>query len=113
MTPTTNKPEEVHADLWGPHDRPSQSESVYAAILIFEHTRNTNTFYLQGKNDFVDAFQASLPRVKAESRCYMKILRVDGGGGFISVKLRLFFEKRGITIRYAAPYIYEENRLAE
>ena len=43
----------------------------------------------------------------------MKILREDGGEEFISVKLRLFCEKRGITIRYATPYIHEENRLAE
>ncbi len=43
----------------------------------------------------------------------MKILRVDGGEEFISVKLRLFCEKRGITIRYAAPYIHEGNGLAE
>lgn len=30
MTPTTNKLEEMHADLWGPHDPPSQSGSTYA-----------------------------------------------------------------------------------
>lgn len=41
MTPTTNKLEEVHADLWGPHDPPSQSGSVYAAILMCEHTLKT------------------------------------------------------------------------
>ncbi len=111
--PTTNKLEDVHADLWGPHDPPSQSGSVYAAILMCEHTRKTWTLYLRGKNDFVDAFQAWLPRVEAESGCYMKILRADGGGEFISVKFRLFCEKRGITIRYAAPYIHEENGLAE
>ena len=38
MTPTTDKLEEVHADLWGPHDPPSQSGSTYAAILMCEHT---------------------------------------------------------------------------
>lgn len=43
----------------------------------------------------------------------MKILRADGGGEFISVKLRLFCRKRGIAIRYAAPYVHEENGLAE
>lgn len=56
MTPTTNKLEEVHADLWGPHDPPSQSGSVYAAIIMCEHTCKTWTLYLRGKDDFVDAF---------------------------------------------------------
>ena len=113
MTPTTNKLEEVHADLWGPHDPPSQSGSSYAAILMCEHTRKTWTLYLRGKDDFVDAFQAWLPRVEAKSGCAMKMLRADGGGEFISTKLRLFCEKRGIGIKYAAPYVHEENGLAE
>ena len=43
----------------------------------------------------------------------MKIPRADSVGEFILVKLRLFCEKRGSTIRYAALYIHEENRLAE
>ena len=43
----------------------------------------------------------------------MKSLRADGGGEFISVKLKDFCEKRGITIKYAAPYMHEENRVAE
>lgn len=67
MTPTTSKLEEVHADLWGPHDSPSQSGSAYAAILMCEHTRKTWTLYLRGKDDFIDAFQTWLPRVEAES----------------------------------------------
>ncbi len=87
MTPTTSKLEEVHADLWGPHDPPSQSGSTYAAILICEHTRKTWTLYLRGKDDFVDAFQIWLSRIEAESACSMKTLRADGGREFISTKL--------------------------
>lgn len=113
MTPTTNKLEEVHADLWGPHDPPSQSGSAYAAILMCEYTRKTWTLYHRGKDNFVDAFQVWLPRVEVESGCPMKVLRADGGGEFISVKLRLFCEKQGIAIKYAAPYVHEENGLAE
>lgn len=100
MTPTSIKLEEVHVDLWGPHDPPSQSGSIYSTILMCEHTRKTWTLYLRGKDDFVDPFQAWLPRVEAESGCSMKILRADGGGEFISIKLRSFCEKRGIVIKY-------------
>lgn len=38
MTPITSKLEEVHLDLWGPHNLPSQSGSSYAAILMCEYT---------------------------------------------------------------------------
>ena len=68
---------------------------------------------MRRKDDFIDAFQAWLPRAEAESGCSMKILRADGGGEFISHKLRTFCEKRGILIKYAAPYVHEENGLAE
>ena len=43
----------------------------------------------------------------------MKIFRADGGGEFISHKLWTFCKKRGILIKYAAPYVHKENRLAE
>lgn len=43
----------------------------------------------------------------------MKVFQADKGGGFIFVKLRTFYEKRGIAIKYAAPYVNKENRLAK
>ena len=78
-----------------------------------EHTGKTWTLYLKGKDDFVDAFQAWLPRAENESGCSLQTLRADGGGEFISAKLRNFCKKRGIVIKYAAPYMHEENGLAE
>lgn len=43
----------------------------------------------------------------------MKTLRADGGGKFISIKLRVFCEKRGIALKYVAPCMHEENELAK
>lgn len=40
----------------------------------------------------------------------MKMLQTDSGGEFVSNKLQFFLKKRGITIRYMALYIHEENR---
>ena len=113
MSAANEKLEEVHADLWGPHDPPSRSGSIYAAILLCEHTRKLWTLYLCSKDKFVDAFQIWLPRVEAESNCKMKVLRADGGGEFISATLKEFCSQRGIAIKYASPYLHEENGLAE
>ena len=41
MTLTKKKVEEVHADLWGPHQPASRSGNTYAAILIYEHNQKT------------------------------------------------------------------------
>ena len=113
MIPITSQLEEMHTNLWDSHDPLSQSESTYAAILMCEHTPKTWTFHLRGKDDFIDAFQAWFPQAEAESGCSIKILKVDGGREFILYKLWTFCEKRGILIKYAAPYIHEENGLAE
>lgn len=78
-----------------------------------EHTRKIWTLYLRTKDVFVDVFQVWLPRVEAESGCKMKALRADGGGEFISIKLEEYCEKQGIIIKYATPYLHEENGLAE
>lgn len=43
----------------------------------------------------------------------MKALRADGGGEFIAATLKELCDQRGITIKYAAPYLHEENGLAE
>ncbi len=113
MTVTTSKLEEIHADLWGLYESPSQSGSIYAAILICKYTWKTWTLYLKGKDNFINSFQAWLSRVKTESRCSMKLLQADGRGEFIFKKLRSFCKKRGIAIRYVAPYVHEKNRLIE
>ena len=113
MTPANKKLEVVQADLWGPHNPPPRSGNVYAALIMCECTRKTWILYLQTRDKFVDAFQSWLPRVEAESGCKMKALRADGGGKFISTKLMKFFEKQGIKIKYATPYLHEENGLAE
>lgn len=113
MTEAKEKLEEVHVDLWGPHKPPSLSGKTYAAIQLDAKTRKTWVVYLRSKDDFVDAFQTWLPKVENESKLFIKCFRADGGGEFISAKLKDFCEKKGITIKYAAPYMHEENGLAE
>lgn len=73
MTLITDKLEEVYADLWGLHNPLFQSGSTYTAILICKYTWKTWTLYLQGKNDFIDLFQAWLSQVEAESKYSIKI----------------------------------------
>lgn len=41
MMATSNKLEEIHANLWKPYDLSSQLESIYIAILIYEYMQKT------------------------------------------------------------------------
>lgn len=58
-------------------------------------------------------FQIWLPKVENEASQTVKALCADGGGEFISIKLRSFCEKKSIALKYAALYMYEENGLAK
>lgn len=113
MSEAKEKLDEVHVDLWGPHYPPSLSGKTYAAILLDANTRKSWVAYLRSKDEFVDVFQVWLPVVEKQCSKSMKVLRADGGGKFISAKLKDFCDKRGITIKYAAPYMHEENGIAE
>lgn len=46
MTLIIDKLEEVHTDLWGPHNLPSQFKSMYTVILRCKHKQKTWTIYL-------------------------------------------------------------------
>lgn len=113
MIPISNKQEEIYANLWGLHDSLSQSGNIYATILMYKHICKLWILYLRGKDDFIDVFQVWLSRIKAKSRCLIKILWADGVWEFILVKLQLFCKKQGIAIKYVAPYIHKENRQAK
>ena len=112
MTLTTCKLQEIHADLWGPHDPPLLSRKFDVGLLLDEFTRKSWVLLLQNKDEFFDAFKLWLPRAKA---CGEKLgyLQTDGGGEFISAALKSSCNEKGITIGYAALYMHKENEIAE
>lgn len=97
--------EKIHANSWGPYSLLSQSESTYAAILIYGHIQRTWTIHLRDQDNFVDVHQAWLPWVEAKSDWQMKIFRADSDREFISNKLQSLWH--GITIKYTALYMHE------
>ena len=112
MILTTRRLQEIHADLWGPHERASSSGKNHVALLLNEFTRKSWIILLRSKDEFFDAFKLWLPRAEG---CENKLdcLRTDGGGEFISAGFQSFCEERGIKIGYAAPYMHKENGIAE
>lgn len=54
-----------------------------------------------------------LSRVINKSGQSIKALCANSGENFISIKLRDFCEKIGITLKYIIFYIHEKNDLAE
>lgn len=113
MTPATVKLEQLHCDLWGPHSPASWADNSYVGVLIDELTRKSWVLFLKSKDGFFDASKLWLPRAESFSGCKLQQIRVDGGGEFISIAFRDFCKERSIDLAYAAPYMHEENGLAE
>lgn len=113
MTPAEKKLEEVHVNLWEPHNPPSFFGNIYAIKLMYEKTRELWVLYLQSKDKFIDTIQIWLLKIGNKSSQLMKTLCVDRGEEFISIKLKDFCNKKGIALKYMIYYIYKENCLAE
>ena len=65
------------------------------------------------KDKFVNVFQIWLPKAENESKMAIKAFRTYKKGKFISAKLREFYKKKSIMIKYIALYIHKENDLAK
>lgn len=113
MTPATIKLEQLHCDLWGPHSPASWADNSYVGVLIDELTRKSWVLFLRFKDGFFDAFKLWLLQAESSSGCKLQQLRINGGGESISTAFKDFCKERSIDLAYTAPYMHEENGLAE
>ena len=103
MILTTKRLQKIHADLWRPDDPTSILGKNYVALLLNEFTRKSWIILRRSKDEIFDTFKLWLPRVKA----------CKGGGEFINIALQSFCEEQRIKIGYAAPYMHDDNGIAE
>lgn len=58
-------------------------------------------------------FQTWLPAIENHNNKSIKALYTYSKNKLILINLKDFYEKKGITIKYATPYIYEKNGIVE
>lgn len=58
-------------------------------------------------------FQIWLLNIKAKSRYSIKVLRVDKNSKFILIKLKTYYQKYDIAIKYTTAYLYKEHSFVE
>lgn len=97
------KLEEVYVNLWDPHYPPLLSKKTYIAILLDKKTRKSCVIYLHSKDEFVDVFITWVPKVEIEYNKLGKVLQADGGGEFISTKLKDFCKKKALQLSMLCP----------
>lgn len=99
------KLDEVYVNLWGLYYTTSLIGKSYTVILLDIKTRKTQVIQLHSKDKFVNAFQIQLSKVKNKYNRLIKVFCANRREEFKSAKFK------DITIKYIAPYIYEQNRL--
>lgn len=111
-TLTTRKLQEIYADLWELYNLLLLLEKIYIGLLFDKFTCKSWVLLLQSKEKFFDAFKLWLLQAKVY-REKLGYLQADGRKKFVNAVLKSFCNKKGIMISYAAPYMHEENEIAE
>lgn len=109
-----NKPLEIiHSDLCGPMQTPSIGGSYYFLTFIDDFTRKIWVYSLKHKHEVFHYFCQFKVLVEKQSGHYIKALRTDRGGEYISNDFIRFCKDHGIHKQFTARYTPQQNGVAE
>jgi len=103
----------VHSDLCGPMQTPSIGGSHYVLTFIDNYTRKTWVFLLKHKSEVFEHFRQYKALVENQSGHYIKVLKTDRGGEYISNKFLQFCREHGIHKQFTTRYTLQKNGVAE
>ena len=101
----------VHSDLCGPMHTPSIGGNYYFLNFIDDYTRNTWVHFLKQKIEVFDCFHHCKVLAKKQSGHYIKVLRTDRGGKYISSDFLRFCREHGIHKKFTTRYTPKKNGL--
>lgn len=103
----------IHADLCGPMQTTSLGGSKFFFLLTDDYSRMSWVYFLESKGQAFDRFKQFKVLVEKQSGLYIKTLRTDRGGEFVSHEFISFCEENGIQRELTTPYTPEQNGVAE
>ncbi|KAG7578201.1 Integrase catalytic core [Arabidopsis thaliana x Arabidopsis arenosa] len=103
----------VHCDLWGPSPVVSNQGFKFYAIFVDDYSRYSWFYPLKSKSEFVSVFISFQKLVENQLNTKIKVFQSDGGGEFVSNKLKEHFSQHDIHHRISCPYTPQQNGLAE
>ena len=103
----------VHTDICGPITPKSFSEKRYFITFIDDYTRKTWVYFLKEKSEAFEVFKKFKAMVEKTTNLYIKALRSDRGGEYVSTAFTNYCEEQGIKRFLTAPYSPQQNGVAE
>ena len=103
----------VHVDLCGPMRTTSLGGSKYFLLFTDDYCRMSWVYFLTSKSETFENFRKVKALMEKQSGAYIKTLRIDRGGEFLSNEFNLFCEENGIHRELTTPYTPEQNGVAK
>ena len=89
----------VHSNLCGPMQTNSIRGYSYFMTFIDDYTRKTWVYFLRKKSDAFDIFQRFKDFVEKQSGYYIKVLRIDREGEYVSNAFMNFYKYQIIMMQ--------------
>jgi transposase InsO family protein len=94
----------VHSDICGPMPTPSIGGSAYFLTFIDDFSRKTWIYFLKHKYNALGCSQQFKSLVEKHSGYYIKVLRTDRGGEYVSIEFHKFCKVHGIYKKFTMQY---------
>ena len=91
-----NTLELIHTDICGPITPKSFGDKRYFITFIDDYTRKTWVYFLKEKSEAFETFKKFKVMVEKRTGYYIKALRSDRGGEYMSTAFTNFCEEQGI-----------------
>ena len=91
---------------------PSLTGNVYFMSFIDDYSRKTWVYLLKQKSQAFDVFKSFKVMAEKESNKFIKVLRSDGGGEYMSNEFMDFCKYHGIKRQFTARYTPQQNGVA-
>ena len=113
MTRSTELLELIHSDLADFRNTPSRGGKNYYVYIVDDFSKYTKIYLIKTKDEASSMFM----KFKAESENQLgkriKRLRLDKGGEYSDRTLKEYCESNGIIHEFIAPYLSQQNGIAE
>jgi len=105
--------ERLHMDLFGPVNRASISGDWYCLVVKDDYSQYSWVLFMSLKDQTPGLVQNLITKI--ESLCKLKVRRIrsDNGTEFKNTVLDFFCIQKGIHREYNAPYVPQQNGVAE
>ena len=103
----------VHTDICGPITPMSLGEKKYFITFIDDYTRRTWVYFLKEKSEAFEVFKRFKILVEKMTGFYIKALRSDRGGEYMSTVFMSYCKEQGVKRFLTAPYSPQQNGVAE